>query len=482
MRSWIAAIAALLIFTSSPVAGATRREFSGGWYADAQPGGACVVVVQGLHVALCDGRVLPLPPGGDPLQVRLARDGVRFAGTGWHDGQAWEWTGFEYVSRGDAFGNRANIYDRGDQLVTVRGAGTVTGSIGWRYLDDAGALVASWQTYDPSTEMSRARGIRELWEWTEHGDIICGQGPGGLDCLVRGRRVRVESGSAQFVNYNRDGDLISLTTMKVGSAVVIHTTAQDLDALPTFVLGGSLPPVVTPPASTPVPTPTAAPQQRPDHGEDVKDLAKKYPFNKKTAEGIFAFVRRVAWEFRGEGVGLLQKPGGENIISYQGESYSISRVCYALHGGPLPAQGAHIFKILSDAGPGGTNGPQWVDEDKREDMKCLPALPPDGSSPGPIDPPPTDDVKALKLRIGQLEMQVASLQGEVENLTIQRDTATAAATKLADEVSQQNIEIEHLHADVASLHEQLSKAPTGCRGFIRLGGTRIPTSCELIRP
>ncbi len=478
-RSLFAALAALLICASSVSADVRRLEFPGGWYSDAGPRGACAVAVQSLHIALCDGRVLPLPPGGDPLQLVLARDGVRFAGTGWHDGQAWEWTGTEYAHRGDAFGNRANIYDRNDQLVTVRAAGTFTGSIGWRYLDDVGALIASWQTYDPSTEMSRARGIVDLWEWTEHGDIICGQGPGGLDCLIRGRRVRVEPGSTQFVNYHREGNAIALTTMKPGSAVVIFATAQDLDALPTVVLGTPLPPVVTPPPPPPpvVPPPVA---QRPDHADDVAKLAEQFPFDKGTVDGIFNFVRRVAWTFRDEGVGLLEKPGGENIISYQGKSYSISRVCYALHGGALPAQGAHIFKILSDAGPGGSNGPKWEDEDKREDMKCLPALPPDGDTGPPPPPPPTSDVKKLQLRIGMLEMQVAALQGEVENLTAQRDTATAVVLKLTDENAHQKREIEDLHGQVEEFDQKLARI--GCRGFVKAFGTRIPASCEVIRP
>lgn len=452
----------------------TRLEFPGGWYSDACTNRRYVSVIRGSHVMTPEGAI-PLPDGGDPLQISADRNCARWTGTGWRDGNAWEWLGGVWNNRGAAFGNRANIYDRADQLVTVRSAGSFTGSIGWRYLDDFGALIASWQTYDPSTEMSRARGISNLWEWTEHGDIICGQGPGGLDCLIRGRRVRVEVGDTEFVNYKRDGNAIALATAKLAenSAVVIFTTAADLDALPTLALEPPAPTPTPVPKPTPVPTPVPPVQQRPDHRPEVENLARQFPYDRSTAEPIFNFVRRVAWSLRAEGVGLLQKPAGENIINYQGESYSISRVCYALHGGSLPAQGAHIFKILSDAGPGGTNGPQWIDEDKREDMKCLPALPPDDVAPTPT-PTPSDDVKALKLRIGQLEMQIASLQGDIENLTHQRDTATAVVVSLTDEVSRQNVEIE-------TLRKQVADQPKGCKGFIRLGGMRIPASCELVK-
>ena len=58
--------------------------------------------------------------------------------------------------------------------------------------------------------------------------------------------------------------------------------------------------------------------------------------------GDFEVVKRVAWLLRGEGVGLLIKNGGENIVSWQGYSFSASRICYP---------DGHIFKLITDAGP-----------------------------------------------------------------------------------------------------------------------------------
>jgi hypothetical protein len=52
-------------------------------------------------------------------------------------------------------------------------------------------------------------------------------------------------------------------------------------------------------------------------------------------------------------LGLLLKGSGDNIYTCGGETYSISRVCYP---------DGHIFKVLGDAGPGGNNTPQWVDD------------------------------------------------------------------------------------------------------------------------
>jgi hypothetical protein len=58
----------------------------------------------------------------------------------------------------------------------------------------------------------------------------------------------------------------------------------------------------------------------------------------------------VAWLLRGQGFGLLIKNGGENVIQWQGHSFSISRMAKA-NGG--------LIKVLSDAGTGGGNGASW---------------------------------------------------------------------------------------------------------------------------
>lgn len=113
-----------------------------------------------------------------------------------------------------------------------------------------------------------------------------------------------------------------------------------------------------------------------DYGARVRELAEQYPItNKESAASIFAFVRRVAWELRGEGFGLMEKSyGGENEFEYQGTKYSLSRI----------ATVDRHYKILTDAGPGGNNGPTWVDEGplpQRSGVSFKPALPPDGPVP-----------------------------------------------------------------------------------------------------
>lgn len=112
--------------------------------------------------------------------------------------------------------------------------------------------------------------------------------------------------------------------------------------------GGQLPP---PPGSMTIP----------DHYADtVLVVQAATPVDTTSAGTIFKFVQRVAWALNAEVIngtpfplGLLLKGSGDNIYTCGGETYSISRVCYP---------DGHIFKVLGDAGPGGNNTPQWVDD------------------------------------------------------------------------------------------------------------------------
>ncbi len=70
--------------------------------------------------------------------------------------------------------------------------------------------------------------------------------------------------------------------------------------------------------------------------------------------GDLEVCKRVAWLLRGEGAGLLIKASGDNVVLWQGFSLSASRICYP---------DGHIYKLMSDAGPGGTNAPQFSDND-----------------------------------------------------------------------------------------------------------------------
>jgi hypothetical protein len=85
-------------------------------------------------------------------------------------------------------------------------------------------------------------------------------------------------------------------------------------------------------------------------GDTLVQCVRTAVYRNSTIEDAFNVTKRVAWLLRGQGAGLLLKPGGENIITWQGKSFSISRIVYS--------NGA-LIKVLSDAGPGGGNGATW---------------------------------------------------------------------------------------------------------------------------
>jgi len=85
----------------------------------------------------------------------------------------------------------------------------------------------------------------------------------------------------------------------------------------------------------------------------------------RTVDAAFEVTKRVAWLLRGSGVGLLLKPGGENIVSWKGHSFAAARICYP---------DGHIYKVLSDVPT--TNGPSWQDNDFVDRSLYFPAIDP----------------------------------------------------------------------------------------------------------
>jgi hypothetical protein len=76
--------------------------------------------------------------------------------------------------------------------------------------------------------------------------------------------------------------------------------------------------------------------------------------------GAFEITKRVAWQLKDSGAGLLSKPSGNNC-----NGYAVAIIAYS---------DGYIYKILSDASedgfPTGTNGPQWVPDSCGTDGTC----------------------------------------------------------------------------------------------------------------
>jgi hypothetical protein len=204
------------------------------WYCDALPSGARVAQIHDAGLVTDRGDV-PRSPGGDLLQLRLAPDGIRFAGHGGNNEHVYEWTGTQWRDVGIGLGNNCAIYGADSALHVVTSLGGPTGATGYRYVEDGtGRLVASWETYDPSTPMSKARGLTDIWEWTEHGDVIIGQGESDVIVKYRGQTyVLYESPNVIMVRYNRSGDAISVAAVDQARrcAVCAWFTVQEIPSL-----------------------------------------------------------------------------------------------------------------------------------------------------------------------------------------------------------------------------------------------------------
>ena len=136
-------------------------------------------------------------------------------------------------------------------------------------------------------------------------------------------------------------------------------------------------PPASPASSSPEPQPAPEPEPAPD--DEVFGCTRFLPDRMDYVECIhshimptneytaFEVTKRVAWGLRSEGAGLLQKPSGENIVTWRGYTFAAARIMYP---------DGHIYKVLSDVGSGGTNGPSWQDEGFVDGNRYLPALNP----------------------------------------------------------------------------------------------------------
>ena len=61
-------------------------------------------------------------------------------------------------------------------------------------------------------------------------------------------------------------------------------------------------------------------------GDTLVQCVRDAVYVQSTEANAFDVTKRVAWLLRGQGYGLLIKNGGENIIPWQGYSFSISRI------------------------------------------------------------------------------------------------------------------------------------------------------------
>lgn len=132
-----------------------------------------------------------------------------------------------------------------------------------------------------------------------------------------------------------------------------------------------------------------------------------------TAEGILRFLLHLLAALpKAERGGLLRKDAGENIAFYAPANcnVSISRVCYP---------DGQLWKILTDSGPGGANGPAWNDDGTVDASRYI-DIAAGATDPAPVDPPvppaPTVDLSELIAAVRAVRDTVIALGHEVDTL------------------------------------------------------------------
>jgi hypothetical protein len=430
MRLVITATVLITATIAGHSAASTRLTIPGGWYADSVPSGAYVALVKDSHLQTSAG-VMTLPPGGNLLYVRLAADGRRFAGVGGTDDHVYEWDG-GWHDRGMGFGVNATIYDARDVLRIVWGAGTPTGSQGWRYLNDVGNLVTGDDSYNCRNG---------LYECTVHGDIVCGQGNDeeGLHCLIRGRRVLVEPGIVRFIRFRRSGDRLALAWVRqdTRSAGLLWLSVDELDALSTYTLPAPKPrPEPNAPPPGPIPSP---PTQEPASlKKDVEAERAKVP-GLPTKAQLAAMLNAIAWKHRDKGWGLSRKDGGNKCPMPSPAALYIA--CDILHHKPTN----RLYDVFGSSDTKAT--PMWLKHENPPPASrpWVAPIQPVGSPPDvPTPDPPVANCDALAARITALERELAQaiadkhaqvqrLEAELATALRERDDARAERDALKNQ-------------------------------------------------
>jgi hypothetical protein len=131
--------------------------------------------------------------------------------------------------------------------------------------------------------------------------------------------------------------------------------------------------------------------------------------------GAFQIVKRVAWELRGEGAGLLAKPGGNNC-----EGFAVDIVCWA--------DGRWVDCLISS---GVDNGPAWNVQPPALDVpgRWRPPIDPGDVVVDPDPPPPhppSDWVVSVLLDLAGLAAAHRESASRVESIaqTLADQTST----------------------------------------------------------
>lgn len=240
----------------------------GFWYCDATPAGAYVAahyLDAGVQAGSSPTDIRALVAPDAVLQIRISPDGTKYAGGAhdvlnvveYFDGAAWR-------SLSEPVTPNCCIFGPDGSLLVADPA--VTGSQGYRYLNDAGQPVAAYRTYapgDPASDLLNAAGITDVWEATIHGDVVVGQGNTTQGAVIRyqGKRHLIESGNTTFIRCARAGSSLSIAIMKTIAVNQYEAVFYwlDMSEIPSLPESYEVAPAAAPKPPAPQPIPAPAP-------------------------------------------------------------------------------------------------------------------------------------------------------------------------------------------------------------------------------
>jgi hypothetical protein len=362
----------------------TRLEVAAGWYGEALPSGEYAVAVPSQKKLVSHVGDIPFGPES-PLFVRVTNaGGFKLAGQGQDTGRTVEWGGGFWNTKPVACGVSPVIYD---SFGVLHISDCSIGSQGWRYVADDGTLVTGDQSFSSP--------IFHLYEFTTHGDITIGQGgDGGAIAVTPQGRFVLEPGYTVFIRYNRVGDRLAVTIVKLleGKTVLLWLDAGDVATFPREAPA----PVPVPkpvPVPVPVPEPKPMPSQHADQTAAIAAIRAKYPT--PLAATHPAFLIEVA---KALGVLLFKKDGGSHVTLPNGVNVSQDIIVYPDREG---------FDILGDGE--GAAIPSWSPKGQMVgDLVDVSGLTPSnggGSTPVPAGSPGA----ALDATIAALKADIAAL-------------------------------------------------------------------------
>lgn len=343
-----------------------RKEIHGGWHGENLPGGEFAVSIAKTNVVQTHNGPVT---GEELLYTRCcAVGGFKFAGQQQNGTQNVEWAG-KFAPVGPSYGVNPVCYDQSTGEL-LQGAPQF-GSQGIRFVE-GGIPRTGDETY--------AR-VDEIYEWTRQGDVTVGQGPqGGAVAIVGGKTLLVEPGDCRFVRFNREGDLLAITIVKLqeGKTVLLWLIRNEIESFPLYEMSKPSPidPVNPPKEKDPVSTVTNGPSD--DEINRAKEMLAlvRREWNFGSNQNDSPYVREVAARLGGNW-GLNGKRGDPQNVSHDILAWKV------------PGSQPVLFDVLVDGG--GANGPAFEQLPYPEPAGAVwldPGLP--QSAPGTTKAPQVD--------------------------------------------------------------------------------------------